>query len=235
MGTDVGQLKRQAAEAAVAYVQSGMVLGLGYGSTALIAVRRIGDLLQAGRLRDIRGVPCARKLEAEACGHGIPLTTLEEHPIIDLTIDGADEVTANLDMIKGGGGALLHEKVVAQATRREVIVVDERKLTPALGTRAAVPVEIISFGWRSHLAYLESLGARVAPRRNEDGDLFRTDEGNLIVDCEFGPIADPGKLAAQIRAHAGVVEHGLFLGLATEVIVAGAQGIRYLKRGETTG
>jgi ribose 5-phosphate isomerase A len=125
---------------------------------------------------------------------------------------------------------LLHEKIVAQASRREIIVVDESKITPALGTRAAVPVEVIPFGWKSQMAYLESLGAKVSLRPDSDGGAFRTDEGNVIIDCEFGPISDPAALAARIRARAGVVEHGLFLGLATEVIVAGATGIEHLRR-----
>lgn len=229
MKTDIGRLKQEAAEKAVEYVEPGMVVGLGYGSTALLAVRRIGHLLRTGELRDIVGVPCAGKVEEEAHRIGIPLTTLEEHPVVDLTIDGADEVTLSLDMVKGGGGGLLHEKIVAQASRREIIVVDERKLVPALGTRAAVPVEVIPFGWRSQIAHLESLGAKVTLRPDGDGP-FRTDEGNFILDCEFGQIADPTGLAARIKAHGGIVEHGLFLGLATEVIVARMTGIEHLRR-----
>jgi ribose 5-phosphate isomerase A len=227
--TDIGRLRQQAAERAVEYVQSGMVVGLGYGSTALLAVRRIGHLLRSGELRDIVGVPCARKVEEEAHQLGIPLTTLEEHPVIDLTIDGADEVSLALDMIKGAGGAMLHEKIVAQASRREVIVVDGRKLVPTLGTRAPVPVEVLPFGWKSQMSYLESIGARAALRSDGDGP-FRTDEGNFILDCEFGPIADPASLAAQIKARGGVIEHGMFLGLATEVIVARESGIEHLRR-----
>jgi len=227
--TDIGRLKQQAAEKAVEYIQPGMVVGLGYGSTALLAVRRIGHLLRTGELRDIVGVPCARKVEEEAHRLSIPLTTLEEHPIIDLTIDGADEVSPTLDMIKGGGGAMLHERIVAQASRREVIVVDERKLVPMLGTRASVPVEVIPFGWKSQMAYLESIGARTTLRPDGDGP-FRTDEGNFVLDCEFGQIADPAALAAQIKARGGIVEHGIFLGLATEVIVARATGIEHLHR-----
>lgn len=229
MKTDIGRLKQQAAEKAVEYVLPGMVVGLGYGSTALLAVRRIGHLLRTGELRDIVGVPCARRVVEEAHRLSIPLTTLEEHPVIDLTIDGADEVSPTLDMIKGGGGAMLHEKIVAQASRREVVVVDERKLVPMLGTRAPVPVEVIQFGWKSQMAYLESIGARAVLRPDGDGP-FRTDEGNFILDCEFGQIADPVSLAAQIKARGGIVEHGMFLGLATEVIVARATGIEHLHR-----
>jgi len=228
--TDIGRLKQEAAYKAVEYVESGMVVGLGYGSTALLAVKHIGHLIRTGELRNIVGVPCARKVEAEAQRFGIPLTTLEEHPVVDLTIDGADEVSPALDLIKGGGGALLHEKIVAQASKREIIVVDECKLTPALGTRFPVPVEVIPFGWKSQMAYLESLGAKAALRSDGEDGHFRSDEGNFIIDCEFGPISDPATLAARIKERAGIVEHGMFLGLATEVIVARAAGIEHIRR-----
>jgi ribose 5-phosphate isomerase A len=224
------ELKKRAAECAVEFVESGMVVGLGHGSTAIFAVRRIAQLLHEGQLQDILGVPCSRQLEENARQMGIPLTTLDEHPVIDLTIDGADEVDPHLNLIKGGGGALLREKIVAQASRREIIVVDETKLSPALGTHRPVPVEVIPFGWRSQALYLESLGARVEVRRNSDGALFHTDQGNLILDCHFGPISDPAQLAARLNERAGIVEHGLFVGLATDVIVAGVEGVRHLRR-----
>jgi ribose 5-phosphate isomerase A len=227
---DVAQFKRQAAERAVEYVESGMVVGLGEGSTAAFAVRRVAQLLSEGKLRDILGVPCSCKVEVEAHDLGIPLTTLEEHPIIDLTIDGADEVDPDLNLIKGGGGALLREKIVAQASCREIIAVDESKLSPALGTHWPVPVEVTRFGWRTQVAYLESLGSKPVLRTKGDGAPFETDQGNLILDCEFGPIANPAQLASQLSERAGVVAHGLFLGLATEVIVASAEGIRHIKR-----
>jgi ribose 5-phosphate isomerase A len=219
--------KQQAADSAVAYVQSGMVVGLGAGSTAILATRRIGQLLREGRLRDIVGVPCSSAIEAEARALGIPIT-LEPPGAVDLTIDGADEVDPELNLIKGGGGALLHEKIVAQASRREVIIVDESKLSPALGTHWALPVEVIPFGWHAQRRFLESLGARVTVRQQRDGTPFRTDQGNLILDCTFGPIQQPKELAAKLDARTGIVEHGLFLGLATEVIVAGADGVRHL-------
>jgi ribose 5-phosphate isomerase A len=234
MDVDIAQLKQQAAERAAEFVEPGMVVGLGHGSTAILAVRRIAQLLRTGQLRDILGVPCSIQVEEEARRLSIPLTTLEDHPVIDLTIDGADEVDPNLDVIKGGGGALLREKIVAQASRREVIVVDESKLSPALGTRWPVPVEVIPFGWRSQAAYLESLGARLTVRQQSDGTPFKTDHGNLILDCDFGPIPQPAQLAARLQERAGIVEHGLFLGLATEVVVAGVRGIRYLQRERAT-
>ncbi len=232
MTGNMDHLKQLAAEQAVAYVRSGMVVGLGGGSTALFAVRRLGHLLSSGALHSIAGVPCSTDVEAEARRLGIPLTTLDDHPLIDLTIDGADEVDPALNLIKGGGGALLREKIVAQASRREIIVVDEAKLSPILGTLWAVPVEVIPFGWRSQCTYLESLGARVTMRSGSNGAPFRTDHGNLILDCDFGPIADVEHLAGHIKSRTGIVEHGLFLGLATEVIVAGSAGVRRLERGD---
>ena len=210
-----------------------MVVGLGHGSTAILAVRRIAQLLHDGQLVDILGVPCSLEVEEEARRLGIPLTTLKEHPVVDLTIDGADEVDPKLDLIKGGGGALLREKIVAQASQREMIVVDESKLSPALGTRWALPVEVTPFGWRSQQSYIQSLGASVVLRESSDGAPFRTDQGNLLLDCSFGPISEPIRLATKLSQRAGVVEHGLFLGLATDVIVATDQAIRHLKRGES--
>jgi len=227
---EVEELKRRAAEQAAALVESGMVVGLGFGSTAVYAVRRIAVRLAEGELQDILGIPTTRSVEAEASALGIPLTTLEAHPRIDLTLDGADEVDPRLDVIKGGGGALLREKIVAQASRRLIIVVDERKLSSRLGSRAALPVEVLPFGWGSQVAYLESLGAEVTRRSLTDGSPFSTDQGNWILDCQFGPLQDPAALAAGLQARAGILEHGLFLGLATEVMVAGAGGVRLLTR-----
>lgn len=224
------QLKQQAADQVLNYIQSGMVVGLGAGSTATLAARGLAEKLSRGELKDIQGIPCSRVVEAEARKLGIPLTTLEDHPVIDLTFDGADEVDPDLNLIKGGGGALLREKIVAQASRYEVIIVDESKLSPALGTRWAIPVEVIPFGWRTQYAYLESLGARLRLRPGHDDTPFITDQGNYILDCTFGPLADPVALGARLDARTGIVGHGLFLGIADEVIVAGASGIRFLKR-----
>lgn len=228
---DRTRYKQAAAERAAELVESGMVVGLGSGSTALFAVRRIGALLREGVLRDIAGVPTSRATQAEAHRLGIRLLGADWAGAIDLTIDGADEVDGALDLIKGAGGALLREKIVAQASRREVIVVDESKLVPALGSRAALPVEVTPFGWATQAAYLESLGARVRRRRGgPDGAAYLTEQGNFILDCTFGPIDRPAALAAQLEARAGVVEHGLFLGLATDLIVAGGSGIVHRRR-----
>ena len=226
----VEQLERQkqaAAERAVAWVESGMVVGLGAGSTAAYAVRAVATLLQQGRLRDVVGVPCSSAVEAAAQRLGIPLTTLDECGAIDLTIDGVDEVDPGLNLIKGGGGALLHEKIVAQASRREVIVVDASKPSPRLGTRRPLPVEVVPFGWGSQRRFLESLGAQVTVRQTSHGEPFLTDQGNLIFDCAFGPIADPIALARGLDARAGIVGHGLFLGLATDLLVASEHGVEH--------
>ncbi len=224
-------LKQQAASQVLAFIQSGMIVGLGAGSTALLAVQGLAEALARGELADILGIPCSSVIEAEARRLGIPLTTLEDHPVIDLTFDGADEVDPDLNLIKGGGGALVREKIVAQASRREIIVVDESKLSPMLGTRWALPVEVVPFGWGSQAAYLESLGARIRLRLGDGAaEPFITDQGNYILDCDFGPIADPVGLGARLDARTGIVGHGLFLGLATDVIVAGASGVRHLRR-----
>ena len=226
------ELKKQAAERAVELIESGMVIGLGHGSTAILAVQRIAELLKEGKLSKVLGVPCSSQVEKAARNLGIPLTNLEEHPSIDLTIDGADEVDGNLDLIKGGGGALMREKIVAQVSHREVIVVDESKLSPALGTQRALPVEVVPFGWQSQALYLESLGATVILRKDDNEKRFMTDQGNLILDCNFGPIANPESLAETLNARTGIVEHGLFLGLTTDLIVAHVEGVCHRTRNE---
>jgi len=223
-------LKQKAAEHAVKYVKSEMIVGLGHGSTAAFAVKHIARLLKTGGLSNILCIPCSIQVEDEARHLDIPLTTLEEHPIIDVTVDGADEVDPNLDCIKGGGGALLREKIVAQASRREIIVVDELKLSPALGTLWPVPVEVIPFGWRSQISFLESLGAHVGVRQTFDGKKFLTDQGNFILDCNFGPLQQPTLVARELSQRIGIVEHGLFLKLTHDVIVAGKDGVRHLTR-----
>ena len=228
---EVLAFKQAAAERAVDLVESGMVVGLGSGSTALFAIQRLGALLQARALRDVVGVPTSAMSDTDARRLGIPIVEAGWRGPIDLTIDGADEVDPALDLLKGGGGALLREKIVAQASRREVIVVDETKLSPRLGTRMSLPVEVIAFGWRSQAEYLESLGAQVTLRSHVDQTPFATDEGNLILDCAFGPVARPAERATFLEKRAGIVEHGLFLGLATDLIVAGADGIVHRRRG----
>jgi len=226
---EIQQYKQQAAEHAVEHLKSGMVIGLGHGSTTAFALQRIAQLLQQGALKDILGIPCSNQVARHATELGIPLTTLDEHPVIDVTIDGADEVDPDLNLIKGGGGALLREKIVAQASRQEIIVVDASKLSSQLGSKHPLPVEVAADGWQAQAEYLSELGSRPTLRLDADGEPFHTDLGNLILDCDFGPIEDPIGLNEILNRRAGILEHGLFIGLASEVIAAGPQGIKHLK------
>ena len=226
-----GRLKRLAAERASELVESGMVLGLGTGSTAALAVAAIGRRLEQGTLADVRGVPTSPRTRELARAARIPLTDLEQSPRLDLTIDGADEVAPDFGLIKGRGGALLREKIVAWATRRNVIVVDETKLVDRLGRRSSLPVEVVRFGWSTHVAALERLGAEVTLRRAGDGEPYLTEEGHFLLDCRFAEaIGDAAGLEREIRARPGVVETGLFLGLATTLVVGGESGVRVLER-----
>ncbi|MAT98495.1 MAG: ribose 5-phosphate isomerase A [Anaerolineaceae bacterium] len=228
---DIAELKRQAAEKAVEFIESGMVVGLGTGSTAVHATRAVGRLLQQGKLQNIVAIPTSDETAREAESLQIPLVTFDTHPIIDITIDGADEADPDLDVIKGLGGALLREKIVAVVSQRFVIVADHTKRVAQLGSKAPVPVEVIPFAERPVTDYLKSLGARVEKRMEDDGQRpFRTDENNIILDCYLKPIANPQQLAAAIRQQPGVVEHGLFLGLATDVIFATPDGVEHLTR-----
>lgn len=224
------KLKQKAAESAVDFVQSGMVLGLGTGSTTRFALEYIGLRIKTGQLRDIVGIPSSIQTEKIAKELGIPLTNFDEHQEIDLTIDGADEVDLHLNLIKGGGGALLREKILAQSSRRNIIVVDEHKLSPKLGTHWPLPVELIPFAIKPVANYITSLGAKIILRKKNDGSTYTTDQNNFILDCNFGPISNPEELALKLCNRAGIVEHGLFLGLATGVIVATENGIRHIMR-----
>jgi len=227
MNRHIEALKKNAARYAVRFIQPGMILGLGHGSTARFALHEIAALFSRGTLPRILGIPCSAAVGRAAAALNIPLTTLDAHPEIDLTIDGADEITLKGFAIKGGGGALLHEKIVAQASRRMILIADETKLSPVLGTRFPVPVEVVPFGMTSHLKYLERQGCR--PVLRKEGDLpFRTDEGNCIIDCHCGPLEDPHALALKLKERAGMVEHGLFLDLATDIVLSGQEGIRHI-------
>jgi len=226
------ELKQKAAYRAVEFVESGMVVGLGTGSTTLFAVIRIGERLKTGDLKNIVGIPTSIRTEALAGELGIPLCGLVDQPEIDVTIDGADEVDSDLNLIKGGGGALLREKIVAQASRQNIIIVDESKLSIRLGTHWALPVEVIPFAVKSEENFLKSLGAAVTLRTADKGQPYQTDQKNFILDANFGEMADPNGIAARLNERAGIVEHGLFLGLASVVLVAAEDGIRHLKRND---
>lgn len=224
------ELKKQAGYFAAGLVQSGMVVGLGTGSTAIHAVRKIGERLRNGDLKDIVGIATSMRTDAEARQLGIPLMDDSLPLNVDITIDGADEVDPQFNVIKGGGGAHLREKIVAQASKRFVIVVDEEKLSNRLGTLFDVPVEVLRFGWESQKRFLQSLGAAVQVRKDANGHEYRTDSGNLILDCQFGPIGDVTRMATVLNDRAGIIEHGLFVGLATDVVIAGANGVQHKKK-----
>ena len=224
------ELKKRAAESAVDFIESGMVVGLGTGSTANFAIERIGEKIRSGELQDIVGIPSSERTENLARKLNIALSDLTNHPAIDLTIDGADEVDPDLNVIKGGGGALLREKIVAQASRRNIIIVDESKLSSQLGTKWALPIEVVPFACKTEQIFLESIGGFVTLREDVSQNPYLTNQRNYILDTNFGPISNPGELVAGLNARAGIVEHGLFLGLATDVIVAGQDDIRHLKR-----
>ena len=207
-----------------------MTVGLGTGSTVKFALERISELLKSGQLKNILGIPSSIHTERLAGSLSIPLTTFEERRVIDITIDGADEVDPNLDLIKGGGGALLREKILAQASRRNIIIVDEGKLSRQLGAHWALPLEVLPFAQPLIIEYVQALGARATLRKKENGEIVLTDQNNRIIDAHFGPIEDPVRLSSLLNQRAGIVEHGLFLGLATDVVVAGKEGVRILQR-----
>jgi ribose 5-phosphate isomerase A len=230
MGSNADQLKRAAAERAVELVQSGMRLGLGTGSTAKHVLDVLAERMRDGTLRDIIGVPTSTATADYARTLSIPLTTLDEQPRLDLAIDGADEVDPSLQLIKGLGGALLWEKIVENAADRLVIVVDESKLVARLGARTPLPVEVVPFGWRTHIEFFRDLGAEPTLRTVQDGGPLLTDGGHYIVDCKFrNGIADAIELEAELAARVGIVECGLFVNMASDVIVAG-DDVRMMSR-----
>jgi len=221
--------KERAAASAAELVKNGMVIGLGSGSTAEIAIRILGEKVKNGL--QVIGVPTSHKSDVLAHALGMRLATLEDYPALDLTIDGADEVElGSLDLIKGRGGALLREKIVASSSRQLIIVVDESKIVNKLGSHGEVPVEIVSFGWQSTAHRLEKLGWKPVLRSGPDGVPFVTDGGHYILDCSFEKGISIQSRAAQLHDTVGVVEHGMFLGMTTEVHVGSATSVRILRK-----
>ena len=222
--------KRRAAEKAVEHIESGSVIGIGSGSTAAQAIGIIGTRLRSGELEAVLGVPTSLQSAAEAVKAGIPLTTLDEHPDLDLTIDGADQINGGLNAIKGGGGALLREKVVAAASRRYILVADETKLTERLGEGCRLPIEVLPFSLRPVLRRIREFGTKAMVRAG-GGKLgpMVTDNGNLIIDADFGPIPEPRRLEAKLKAIPGVIETGLFLGYADLAYIGTETGVRRLR------
>jgi len=237
---EVEELKKIASEKAVDHIKDGMIVGLGTGSTVEYALHKIGSLVNDGL--EIHGIPTSLHTRRIAKEQNIPLTTLEEHPEIDVTIDGADEVASDLNLIKGGGGALTREKIIAYHSKKVIIIVDDSKIVKALGIDFPLPVEVLKFGWKSTKKALEKFGWQPAKQSLDEeactvelrkimGDEpFITDNGNYILDCEFIRIDHPEELEFNINNTPGVVENGLFIGLVNEVIVGGKQGIMTLGR-----
>jgi ribose 5-phosphate isomerase A len=225
--------KRDAAARAVEFVRPGMRLGLGTGSTARHFVDLLGERVRAGL--DVVGVPTSEATRVQAESLGIPLTTLDDTPELDLTVDGADEIAPDLSLIKGGGGALLREKIVASASARMIVIADDGKLVATLG-RFPLPVEVVPFGLATTRRAVEAACAQsgcpgpAVLRQGKDGHAFVTDGGHFILDAALDRIADPASLAAMLSAIPGVVEHGLFIRLATLAIIAGSEGVRIVER-----
>lgn len=220
-------LKRAAAREAVTLVEDGMIVGLGSGTTAELFLEELAGRV-AGGLR-ITAVPTSQRVASMARGRGLQVAELHDIPRIDLTVDGADEIQPRgLELIKGGGGALLREKLVAAAADRLCIIADRSKLVSRLGERWAVPVVVVPFGWRQTADRIRRLGGQPS-LRHVDGSPLVTDDGLYILDCHFGPIAEPGRLGGDLKGVLGVVEHGLFVGLASQAIVADEHGVEILK------
>lgn len=220
-------MKKIAAEKAVERVEDGMILGIGTGSTVEFAIKKLGEMIKSGL--KIQGIPTSIRTKKQAKECGIPLIDINDYNEIDLTIDGADEVDSYLNLIKGGGGALTREKIIAYHSKKVVIIVDESKIVKKLGVGVPIPVEVTKFGWNATKKSLEELNCESELRKIMD-ELYITDNSNYILDCDFGKIEDPEALSNQINSIPGVVENGLFLGLADEVIVGSKQGIITLEQ-----
>ncbi len=204
-----------------------MVVGLGTGSTADFFLQSLATAIKSGQLTDIKGIPTSRKSEQRAIHLGIPLTTLAECPLIDVTIDGADEIAPGLKLVKGLGGALLREKVVAQNSRKMIVIADAGKESAMLGTKSPLPVEVVQFAHEASARYLQSLGCEPSLRKNADGSIFITDNGNYTYDCRFANgIADPEALQGKVLDRAGIVDTGLFLGIASLALIADDAAVR---------
>jgi ribose 5-phosphate isomerase A len=221
--------KQRAAEAALPFIHDGMVLGLGTGTTADFFLLALSAAIASHSLAGISGVPTSRQSEYRAMELGIPLTTLGKNPVIDITVDGADEVANNLDLIKGLGGALIREKIVAQNSRKLIIIADSSKRVDHLGSKTALPVEVVPFAHEAHEGFFRSLGGEPKLRKHA-GMVFNTDNGNLIYDVKFAPIQDPADLERQLRNRAGIVGTGLFLQIARTVLIADADSVTQLDR-----
>ena len=226
------ELKKAAGIRAVDFVYAGMLVGLGTGSTAEFAIEELSRRIRDGGLSNISCVPSSERTKDFAHSLGLHLVELDSAKKIDVTIDGADEIDSDFNLIKGGGGALLREKILAQNSERNIIVADESKLSKRLGERFPVPVEVLEFALEAEKGYLESLGGEARLRLARNGSPFLTDQGNFIVDWGFGEIRDPSFFADCLSKRAGIVEHGLFVGIASDIIIGFAGGVEHLVPGE---
>lgn len=222
------ELKKLAAEKAVESIEDGMIVGLGSGSTVEYALKKLGQLVRDGL--NIKGIPSSVHTQRIAVNEKIPLTSLEENPAIDITIDGADEVDSSLNLVKGGGGALTREKIIAYNSKKVIIIIDDSKIVKALGIDFPLPVEVTKYGWTATKKIIENFGCTVELRKIMENEPFITDNGNYILDCEFERITDPAQLENDLNIIPGVVENGLFIGLVDEVIVGSKQGIMTLEK-----
>ncbi len=223
--------KRRAARAALSHIQSGMVVGLGSGSTASYFVEYLAEALRRGDLQNVVGVPTSRRTAQLAHSLGIPLATLDTYSYVDVAVDGADEVDPRLNLIKGRGRALVREKIVAVHARRFIVIVDASKLVDTLGVHGPLPVEVVPFGAAATARWMATLGCRPEFVREPHGALYRSDNGNYQILCHFDAgIEAPQALARTLKSRPGVVDHGLFLGMAHQVIVGEPTGVRVLER-----
>lgn len=234
--SETEDFKRAAAARALEHVRPGSAVGLGTGTTVAHFLDLLGEAVAEGRLPGVRGVPTSEATRVRALELGIPVTTLEEDPVLDLAVDGADEVDPQGRLIKGMGGALLREKIVAHAAGGLLVIADEGKLVSRLGTRSPLPVEVVPFGWTLHRAPIEALGGEPVLRKDRSGEPVRTDNGHLLLDVRFPDgIEDPEHVDAVLSRRPGVVETGLFFSLTRQVLVSGSEGVRVLELEATGG
>ena len=223
--------KQRLAHAALELIRDDMAVGLGTGSTAKLFIDALGAALRDGKLRGVRAVATSEASERQARELGIPIVSLAQAPLLDITIDGADEIAPDLSLIKGLGGALLREKLVAQNSQRMIVIADASKLVQKLGTKAALPVEVATFQHDVHERFLRTLGCEPKFRRTDAGSEFVTDNGNVIYDCRFSAgIDSPESIERALKSRAGVLETGLFLGIAERALIADANDLRVIAR-----
>jgi ribose 5-phosphate isomerase A len=227
--TDPKRSKQTAGRKAVDFIESGMVIGLGTGSTVLYTLEELSRRLKEGALKDITCMASSMRTEQLAMQLGLPLTDFRQMTRIDITIDGADEVDEHLNLIKGGGGALLREKILAQNSTRFIVIVDQSKLSKFLGEKWSVPVEVLPFAWQAEATYIESIGGECRIRKSGGKELYRTDQYNYILDCHFGIIENPGAMADLLDRRAGIMGHGLFINLATDLIVGNNEDWKHMQ------